>query len=273
MGKLIDRILVPIDFGSTTKDVLRYAASLHDRFGSKLTLLHCYDDRVYNRKYDFGHKPYQIGIVDMLAGLASELALPGLTEAKYLAVPGSAVETIAKLSARYQLIVQVGHRYGSTWQRFLGSHTSYIASTAKCPVLIIPPDTEYRPWLNVWHINRGANEAEIIERFLDSFGIEKEALQVKSFQQQEFTSSFWRSAVNYVTNPSSRIKRFLEQSFEEDPIDLMLLVSHDRALFQKFLKDELKQVIFSFGVPLLIFQAPKAKWKIREEAWGSRGLS
>lgn len=253
------RILVPVNFSNSAGTSLRYAASLSRHLGLGLTLLHCYPIHAYNRPYDFGKKDYAAGIRKMLKDFSKEHLGELHDNIGFLAQTGPVSEKIAQISHQYQIIILSGKKFSSNVSRWLGSKSSYIASKAQCPVLIIPSSLVHFPkeltWEKIWHIKRKENETAIIEKALPKLKINPDGVETKSLQQTTFKSAFWKVLVSYVQSPKAEVQPSIIEAREKESIDLFLLVSHGKDSFETFVRNEAFQIIFKFDIPVLIIQA------------------
>ncbi len=252
---MMNRILVPIDFSPSSENALRYAIALSKDWGMKLTLLHCYPFQEAIRPYHFDKKEYSVGVREMLTHLHEANSDEKDPDTRYLARPGSVIDKVALISGDYTLIVLSGNHYRSGFQRWIGSRASAIASEAQCPVLIVPPTAKYTSWENIWHIKRNEEEPGILKRQASELKIDVTTIQTKSLQQTTFTSVIWRNMVAYIQTPKVEMLEIIQKARSEETVHLMILVSHQRNTFEKFITDDVTHVIFQFDIPVLIFQA------------------
>ena len=257
----MSRILVPIDFSESSSNSLRYAYSLSKYLGMHLSLIHCYPQQEYNRPYDFKKKDYSAGIKEMLLAFCKEHIDAQTDNIRFFTQAGSVSKIVVALSRQYKLVVMSGNKYDSKIKRWMGSRVSYITSMAQCPVLIIPPAAGFDAWNKIWHIKRKEVETDIIEKYFPDLKINEATIKVKSFKQTSSRSAFWQSVITYIKKPNETLNQAILEASESEQIDLMMLVSHGRGSFQKFLKDDAMQVIFQFNIPVLIFRAASPKNK------------
>lgn len=253
----MNRILVPISFSTGSANALKYANQLVSIYGKELTLFYCYPLQEYNRKYDFGKKDYAKGIREMLAEFyENNIGVAPLENIKFLAKPGFVGEKIVHLSQEYDMVILNTNYFKSGFQRWMESRASSIASTAKCPVLIVSPRTSFNKWENIWHIKRRDKEGKIINQFLNKSRIREVVIKEKLFEQQAFNSPLWRAMVAFRKHPDKALHDKVLDKLLEETIDLLVLVSHQRDTFQYFLSSDLMQLIFRFQIPVLVLQAP-----------------
>lgn len=250
------RILVPIDFSASSGNALRYAQQLAQQLSFGLSLLHCYPIMEYSRPYDFGKKDYHTGVREMLRSFYKEWIEEEEKGTRFLAKTGSVVSIVAAIGHDFQLVVLSSNTLGSKFTKWMGSKASSIASTARCPVMIVSPSVKYHAWKKVWHINRRENEAGILKKYLPKLKIDPATIETKFLDQTSFSSLLWRSIITYVKTKKEVLRQVGSQMSKEEEIDLVILVSHRKNTFHKFVNHEGFQVIFQFNMPVLVFQAP-----------------
>ncbi len=145
MKQPYEHILVPVDLGDRSKEVLRHAKALADRFGSRIELLFCFPTPSF---------PDATGLLnpfspDMLedARRDCERQLQGLLSAqesrqyhaKATVLPNDPLDAIADYAKRehVDLIVMGTHGRTGLTHMFLGSVAERVVRTAPCPVLTI----------------------------------------------------------------------------------------------------------------------------------------
>lgn len=138
----LSHILVPVDFSEKSECAARYAAALHRRFGSRITLLHVLPPP----HYEFGAMEVGGSVLEELFRSRAEQARQDLEAFLSGELPAGSVERLllegdpaAKIvktahDLGVSLIVMPTHGYG-TFRRFiLGSVTAKVLHDADCPV-------------------------------------------------------------------------------------------------------------------------------------------
>lgn len=250
------RILVPIDFSASSGNALRYAHQLAEHLRLGLSLLHSYPVKEYSRPYDFGKKDYHTGIREMLGTFYEEWVEEPSKDVRFLAKTGSVVDNVTALSSGFQLVILCSNTLGSKLTRWMGSKATSIASTARCPVIIASPWVKYRDWNKIWHINRRENESGIIKKYLRKLKIEPDLVECKFLDQTSFTSVLWGSIVTYIKTKKEVDREVLMEARKNEKVDLIILVSHRRNTFKRFVNHDAFQLIFQFSIPVLVIQAP-----------------
>ena len=249
------RILVPIDFSASAANTLKFANKLAVDKGMDLTLLYCYPVEDYSRKYDFPGMTYGQGIQEKLKRFYQDNISDQVGDTKFLARAGSVVERVVLLSIDFQFILLSSKEFSSSVNRWFGTRTTAIASLASCPVVLVPSIAEYTPWESIWHIKRKEKESSIIEPWLTKIGINPDFVETKFLQQTSFTSMIWKSMVAFINKPQESLRQRIIEASPAKEINLIILVSHQKEAFQSFLQNEAVQILFEFGIPVIVFQA------------------
>lgn len=251
----MNRILVPVNFSTACENTLQFAHDMVNTLGMGIDLLYCFPVQAYNRKYDFGKQEYSLGIKEMLSTFYQDNLPTSEVTPNLYAKQGSVVENIAAMSAEYQLVLISSSTFSQKAKRWLGSRASGIASTARCPVLIVPLTAHYRAWDKVWHIKRRDNE--ILTHKLNKLKINPQLVQEKTLLQKTFTSAIWQKIVAYSNAPKASLPQAVKANEFEEEVQLIILACHQKESFLQFLRADTMQFIFQFPVPVLIFPMRK----------------
>lgn len=250
-------ILILYDFYDNSENTLKYGFQLATHLDLSVTVLHCYPDKEYNRRFEFESLSYGNGVIALLKDIVNKIsALPIVQKLNYAAVEGSVVDNVTRLSTQYDLVIIKGTTYNSSINRYLSSKSSYISAHSACPVLLIPPPCQYHGWNNVWYIQRRIDNIEYSKDQLEQLKIDEKKLVVKTFHQEKFTSPLWK-LLSAGSTPSTymEFQNQLIQKVNDEKIDLIIMFSYSIEGMKKYVKDNIKQDIFRAGIPMLIFQA------------------
>jgi nucleotide-binding universal stress UspA family protein len=137
--KRIQRILVPVDYSTTSGIAMETALSLAHAFGASLEVLHVWNDG--------GYVDANVGpeVIDLLAKRAKEqmrtflasFERPPGVELASRVQRGSPWEVITELSSEYDLVVMGTHGRTGLQLFFVGSVASRVVQHARCPVLTV----------------------------------------------------------------------------------------------------------------------------------------
>lgn len=253
------KILVPISFSETSKNALIWAYTIAAKYKSTIHLLHCYPLHEYDRVYDFKGGDYDKGIRKMLLEFYNEsIENDGTQEFKLITSSSSVSEVVAQISSQYNFLV-LSRKFGFEGKKnnYLSDKIYYISTKALCPVFITSMNQKeffFEEAKNIWHIQRNELEKDVINNEISHFGIDPNKIETKSLTQKNFTSNFWKNVVEYTKNHDDALLNIISKSYEEEQIDLLILVNRMKGQFSFFLKDEAFQIISQFDVPILIFQ-------------------
>ncbi|NNF35299.1 MAG: universal stress protein [Saprospiraceae bacterium] len=254
------KILIPISFNEESVNSIIKASALFEQV--ELTLLHCYPVRGYNREYDFGDQDYEEGLRNMLREFYLKHRVDSKLKIKLILRPGNVSEIISSISQLFDLIVISRKELKVKDGLWYSDKVFYIASMAKCPVLLLPSRSDKFSFKNcnvIWHIKRKEIESDVLNNDLPKININPSSVIVKSLEQSRFKSSFWKAIISYSKNHDERLLRIIKESQISEKIDLILLISHSKGAFQEFMKSEIIQLINQVNIPLLIFQAGSKK--------------
>ena len=140
-----DRILVPVDLGDRSKQVLRHAKSIADRFNSSIDLLYCFPNPAFPDATGLIN-PFSPELIDE-ARRDSEAQLGRLiTDAerdryrvRTTVLVGDPLDLIVEYATRERvdLIVMGTHGRTGLTHMFLGSVAERVVRAAPCPVLTV----------------------------------------------------------------------------------------------------------------------------------------
>jgi len=144
------RILVPTDFSETSRNAVRYAFEMaQDIPDAELTLFNSFDKVVAGSDgTPLSTDPdvhRQLSLV-ALNNLAQELGAESGVPVRTLAEEGSLVSNVVRIAGQEKTHLVVMGINGATRmeQIMIGSTTLNLIQEECCPVLVIPPDAQYR---------------------------------------------------------------------------------------------------------------------------------
>lgn len=137
----MNTVIVPVDFSETSLNAARYAGQLlTGHYGVNMILYHVYEKPAHAE----GSKEY-------LENLKEELQKRGVRITTLAEQGDDFIEELEKLARHQQadLIIMGITGRSPLGQTFIGSNTFKIMEKRVCPVMIIPPGSEYRDVKNV----------------------------------------------------------------------------------------------------------------------------
>jgi nucleotide-binding universal stress UspA family protein len=147
MTETLDRILVPVDFSPPSDRAIRYATTLANKFGARVSLLHVVDDPFVTGAWQaeafIASVPellneLMMGARTHLGELKTELATQGfiVDTAVITGPPARAIVEHAS-AGHFDLIVMGTHGRAGLSHALLGSVAERVVQKAPCPVLTV----------------------------------------------------------------------------------------------------------------------------------------
>ncbi len=250
------KILVPVSFSKASKNSLRHAAALYDK--ARITLLHSYPTKNYNKKYEFGKQDYAAGVRDKLW----EFYLRHVNNPKHkiplMTQAGTISGIVGKVSDRYDLIVMSRKAHPSKKHGHFSEKKLSVTTRARCPVLIMP-DTDmpfnFTDCEHVWHIERRASESPVVEKYSKKLDINPAKAEVKTLRQTGFLSAFWKNIMAYEKSHDERLIKKIDKAHEREPIDLLILVDTEQSVFSEFFRSDTVRLFCKYNIPILVLPA------------------
>ncbi len=151
----ISRILVPVDLGPFSEELLRYGIAWADFFECELHVLHVascllppagvasvgLDARAVAGDWV---RDARVSLDRLIAALPIEASR--VRAAVRVGRPGAEIETYAA-DHHADLIVMASRRHGTVARATLGSVAEQVVRKAPCPVITVPPDVKIPHWL------------------------------------------------------------------------------------------------------------------------------
>jgi nucleotide-binding universal stress UspA family protein len=145
------RILIPCDFSEISDNALRYGAGLADYFSAEILLFHVTQYPVINPEVGFAAYTYQDAEKDSMEALnklSAKLTSGGFKgQVKCNAKMGDVSEEVRKYSREQKADLVVmgisGHGSG-IMKNLVGSSAVSVSKNIDCPLIIVPPDLEFK---------------------------------------------------------------------------------------------------------------------------------
>jgi nucleotide-binding universal stress UspA family protein len=147
MTETLDRILVPVDFSPPSDRAIRYATTLANRFGARVSVLHVVDDPFVTGAWQaeafIANVPellteLMMGARTQLGEIKKDLAAHGfdVDTAVITGPPARAIVDHAS-AGHFDLIVMGTHGRTGLSHALLGSVAERVVQKAPCPVLTV----------------------------------------------------------------------------------------------------------------------------------------
>ena len=148
LSRMINNILVPIDFSTHSKNALRYAVPLAEQFGAVIHLVYVVEPTIYPADLGFGQVVVPGVEEELRAKGAAELQdliaeeVAGRVKATSVVLTGKPHQEILREAdeRKIDLIVVATHGHTGVEHMLFGSTAMRIVRLAKCPVLTVRPE-------------------------------------------------------------------------------------------------------------------------------------
>lgn len=288
------QMLVPVDFSTNSKCAYAYALKLSEHLRMDIKLLH-----VYNRSF-VPNEPMQFDGEQSLELIdenrLKEFAQPHPTDPDYLNFsipPGVSVsyDTVLNLSVadgirlvadddEVEMIVMGTTNKKGFFANWLGSTSTSISETTTKPVLLIPPDTQFRGFKHIMVANHyettdsdTLTQLSTWARLFDStlhfvYIIQPTDHFPYQYVAREITETLESQGQKgeQVKHKISNLKRHnvaegLEQYAVEHAADLIVIVNHERSKWTALLQTSLTQrMALTTKLPLLVIHNEPFFW-------------
>lgn len=253
-------VIVPIDFSETSLNAARYAGQLlSDRQGVNVVLYHVCD------------KPSEINSAkEYLDNLKTELQKDGLALSALAESRDNFLEALEELALREKadLVIMGITGRSPLGKAFIGSNAFKLIEKGICPVMIIPPGSEFRDVKNVLLTsdfkNVGKTTPSIpIKKVLKPFSPHLYVINVDSNHYVALTDEY-QSEKEDLKNLLSEfdpefyflgwydVDEGINQFAKDKNIDLIITVPRDHSLIEKMFKSSTtKNLAYHSSVPVL----------------------
>ncbi len=256
----MNTVIVPVDFSETSLNAARYAGQLlAGHYGVNLILYHVYE------------KPaHAAGSKEYLENLKEELQKKGIKITTLAEQGDDFIEELEKLARHQQsdLIIMGITGRSPLGQAFIGSNTFKIIEKRVCPVMIIPPGSEYRDVKNVLLTSDFKNvEATTpsapIKKVLKTFQPNLHVINVDSNHYVALTAEYQAEKAKLAEmlaefNPEFYflgwydVDEAINQFAHDKNIDLIITIPRDHSLIEKMFKGSYtKKLAYHSTVPVL----------------------
>jgi nucleotide-binding universal stress UspA family protein len=152
---MLNKILYPTDFSDSARAALAYVKKLHEAGATQVVLLHVYDSRMIDLRWEIESEYTDKGMIGAkdavvkrlldasykrLQELETELADTGF-ETELIVVEGIPYQEITKTAADkdVSLIIMGSHGEHGVVERIIGSTTERVLRETSVPILVVRP--------------------------------------------------------------------------------------------------------------------------------------
>ncbi|MEQ8324402.1 MAG: universal stress protein [Vicingaceae bacterium] len=275
------RIVVPTDFSDCAMSALKVAATISDKTGAVISLVHTYELPVYG--FTSGHLMYdgeQIGnikkeIEEELQKIAHLDFVKKHTVEKFL-LPDSSIDEIVshKVLKNADMIVMGSHGTSGWREDIIGSNTERIIRKAKCPVLVVQEKVGelFEPASMVFassFFGEVYDHFPAIKKFAEMFGTKIHLLRVNTPSDFLTTALSEKLMNDFMTEfklKNASIHTYNDQTVEDGVInfskrigaDIIAMETHGRTGINHIVNGSIAEDIANHaGVPMLTFRIKK----------------
>lgn len=272
------KILVPVDLYDTSHSAFEYALQFADTVDANITLLHVINS-VYNTNDVVSYDPYEEmkasankKLEDFVSKYSSDASYPKVyTKIEVIfGIPGIAIPEFAQTHNQDIIIMGVRDKHG-IFDRMLGSASAETIKEAKCPVMLIHPETLYKkPEKILFAFDKKTDLDDALEDYKAINNILKAKtdflhINIKekddiSAQKAEIVKELFEKddpqfAFEIKTLSGNNILTGLNDYCFFEKIDIVSMIHRNEGLFSSFLRrDKSIQLAQKFHLPVIVFQ-------------------
>jgi nucleotide-binding universal stress UspA family protein len=259
--EIMQTVIVPVDFSETSLNAARYATKLlTGHYGVNMILHHVYEKASQENES-----------LEKLNSLKDELRGSGIVKIEVMAEQaGDFIDELEKL-ARHRtadLVIMGITGRSAIGQTFIGSNTLKMVDRNVCPVLIIPPDCEYREVKNVLLTSdfknvRASTPSVPIKKVMKTFHPNLHVMNVDSehyvalteeYQEEKSTLkemfSEFQPEFYFLGLPD--IDEAINRFAEDKKIDMIMIIHKEQSVISKlFVKSHTKKLAYQSSIPVL----------------------
>ena len=271
----VKQILVPVDFSPCSKNAVKIASELARRWDAHVNLIHAiatpvpHPDIASHVVIEPMLEEYDTEIKSSFSEL--ENSMPELRAVSHSldSLMGSVTEVVREkvLTDQIDLIVMGTKSEHDFMERLLGSLSSEISSHSRVPVLVIPENIENLDIEKIgvasdfkqikdWKIMKLVNAlADILAADIEVFHIhhpdERIAIN-KSQDAQTLRDLFGTHLIGIRQVSNEDIRSGLEEYLENNGVDLLVMMPHDRGFLDKLVHGSMtKKMVSQVKIPLI----------------------
>lgn len=258
----MNTVLVPVDFSETSIHAAKYAAKLlTGHYGVTMVLYHSYGKASEAEKAN-----------ENLENLKAELAKDNIVKMEVLAFEEADFVDGLEKTARHRradLVIMGITGKSALAQVFFGSNTLKMAERKVCPVLIVPPNAEFKQLKNVMLTSDFKNSMDstpsaLIKEFLDVFNTQLHVVNVDKDHYISLTEDYEKEKQELkqmfaAYNPEFYFMRLydIDEAInlfaDSRNIDLIIAIQKNHSFIEKLLKGSLtKNITYHSKLPILV---------------------
>ncbi|MCB0578316.1 MAG: universal stress protein [Phaeodactylibacter sp.] len=253
-------ILIPTDFGDTSRQIMHYALNYAEALNAKSTIVHTYQPTMSPRRPIIGEGTYRQQILKKLREFTTVYIRPPFKKVFFSALEGHPVHKLveASKSGDFDLIIMGrSNKYEWLIHRFIESKTSRVCAKAHCPVLVVPRQAEFNNIHRVLlmqeagdrNFSTGANETGL-ESPKNEMPVSASVFQF-SFPQQK--SGFWSNLMKRNKISYRKVKIEIQEYIRKNSVDLLVMRIEPRLYSRSSSAFHYKRrLLLELDIPILI---------------------
>lgn len=273
---MIREILLPFDFSDNSKQALKFALAVQHKLKAHMTLIHTLEV-----PYDFAarqeenknaiEKQARAMLKDLIKGLNETDPELNEDDLDMHVLEGEVPEGILRATKEHEAGLVLMPTIGASGLKrfFLGSHTADVIHKSKKPVLVIPPQAEFKEIANLVFATCLKDKDIPLLTIIDDIAAKLGTHIVIAHIREEETSDFeirWRGMkefvrekvfqadVSYYTSNHHNYFEGIEHYLAKHPGSLLVMGrSHKSPLRELFGKSHSEEMAYHANVPLLVF--------------------
>jgi|GEM_PF-2766353 len=279
------KILVPTDFSKTAEAAINYAIHLFNQEEAELHLLHAYRipisdpmtpmgmvEHFVTQQQHIAEKHFEKYANDFVNShpAAKGKSIKIITHIEY----GMGAELIKAVETKIKPNLIVMGTNGSTAHRFkIGSVAARTAINVKTPIIMIPPDTAYRPIEKiVFATNYNEEEAEILQDLMKNYNPTAtkiycvhivneldvtEQLRLVAFEQK-FSKELEDGLIQLDVETTEDVVEGINTYVENKQANLLVMLHSNKNFFQKIFSPSVtSSVVFKANTPVMVYHQNK----------------
>ncbi len=258
----MNTVIVPVDFSETSIHAAKYAAKLlTGHYGVTMVLYHSYGKTSEAEKAN-----------ENLENLKAELMKDNIVKMEVLTFEEDDFVDGLEKTARHRradLVIMGITGRSALAQVFFGSNTLKMAERKVCPVLIVPPNAEFKQLKNVMLTSDFKNSLDstpsaLIKGFLDVFNPQLHVVNVDKDHYISLTEDYEKEKQELkqmfaAYNPEFYFMRLydIDEAInlfaDSRNIDLIIAIQKNHSFIEKLLKGSLtKNITYHSKLPILV---------------------
>lgn len=271
-------IIVPVDFSKYAYNGFLFALELAKIFNYKVKVVHVYGGELNAMEQlamQAGDTPFHYlmsKLNNFVNATGQHDSVMTKVEVNTEIVDGKVVKKLVEISENPETAMIIAGTEGEyTWiEQISGSITSVLAQKAKCPVLLVPAGTEYKPFEHILYASDFASSDEtMLNKIIDLANIfrasvhfihveDEEDVDFSEVEDNIFNRLFKDGDPSFSFNMASikgvDVINGLNQYADENNIDMIVLVNRHRGFIDNLLGLSMtRQMAMHTGYPLMVY--------------------